>query len=225
MTQREQILEQVLREAKNNFGKTVTSKISYELIDMILLKLHDYEIIATFNRKWIAKKLNYDKWHSLLWDTLSYNNGLYMIGFICNLDISVNIIFKVMRNACAMGYLNPVKYLYYIGIDKVNRLNIDRSNNIDDLLNEAIRNACVYCNLEVIKFFYSIGEDLTINHIALILVSDHIGVTTQFLYDSDLIQGERLEWTNKYGSKKKCRVKNMHKLKDGFYGIKNVKWI
>jgi hypothetical protein len=189
-------------------------KIPLELMDMVLLKLHNLEVIAVFNRKWIGKKISQYKWIPLLLYASTCHNKLNTIIFIYKLRIPTDIILKAMHYACIYGNLDVVKYLYYIESDKINTS-----------LDMLIKDSCKECNLSIIEFFYSIGKLPSIEAIIATLIYDKTGDVTKFLFDNDLIETERLEWTNKWGNTKVCCVKDIHKFIGGFGGNTNIKWI
>jgi hypothetical protein len=140
MTKREQVLE---RSDTNAVSKT----ISYDLIDMILLKANDYILAIKLKRDYIVRKI-LDQ-HDITEETFAeIDDGLTLLKYIYENKESYNSMISpyIMRSASESGNLGVIKYLYSIGIQP-----------IYDTMNTASR----FGHLDIIKFLYIVGIEPT----------------------------------------------------------------
>lgn len=90
-------------------------KLQWDLIDMVLIRLNNIDIIAAFNRRYVGRRIsNYRQLTYLLLDGASTNN-LQRVKFLCSLEQPPHIIFDAMVNAAEYGNVDMVKYLYRVG--------------------------------------------------------------------------------------------------------------
>jgi hypothetical protein len=147
MTKHEQVLDRVSSNTSKQFDKTVAHNISYDLIDMILLKNNDYILAIRLKRDYIVRKII--SRHNITEETfVEIDDGVILLKYIYenkeSNDYTINP--YIMRSASETGNLGIIKYLYSIGIQP-----------IYDTMDTASRFGC----LDIIKFLHIIGIEPT----------------------------------------------------------------
>jgi hypothetical protein len=161
MTNREQVLE---RSDINAVSKTKVSKTSYDLIDMILLKLNNIVISVNLHRYWICKKIDRFLLLNSFYDVIR-NNNIRAIKSLSSLIPCRNLTYA-LGYAAKFGNLNIIQYLHSIGAKSSYDARYNSSvyghldtaqylHNIDDKFKSyAICQASKIGHLDIVKFLY-----------------------------------------------------------------------